>query len=144
MNLVAARFRDVPILAEKAAHIASGGAHRKDSGAGKKMIERLFFDRVDLNRGGRCVAETVKLAALIDADEAEAGLTVSDMAMARAKVAMHLAVGIDVPPAGFVERRGFLEDVETAHCARPGASKTCADKTSILYRLESKPVVCFV
>src|SRR6202041_4065869 len=37
-HLVCARFRYVPVLAEKTAHVASGGPHRKDARAGQKMI----------------------------------------------------------------------------------------------------------
>src|SRR5487761_239195 len=115
MDLVAARFRDVPILAEETAHIASSGAHRKDSRARKKMVQRLFLDGINLNCSGRSIAEAVKFSALIDADEAEASLSVSDVAMPRAEIAMQLAVGVDVPPAGFVQRLGFLEHVQVLH-----------------------------
>ena len=38
------------------------------------MIQRLFLDGVDLERGGRGVTEAVELAALVDANEAEAAL----------------------------------------------------------------------
>ena len=57
---------------------------RKNPRAGQKMIQRLFLDGVDLQRGGRAVAEAVKLAALVDANEAEAGLAGTDVAVARA------------------------------------------------------------
>lgn len=79
------------------------------------MVERFFLDGINLNRGGRCVTPTIKLSALINADEAEARLPVSDMAVARAEIAMHFAAGVNVPPTGFVKRIGFLENVETAH-----------------------------
>ena len=115
MHLIAARLRDVPILAEEATHVASRSAEGKNFRARKKMVERFFFDGINLNRGRRCVTEAVKFSALIDADEAEARLPVSDMAVARAEIAMHFAAGVDVPPTGFVKRIGFLENVETAH-----------------------------
>lgn len=115
MHLVAARFRDVPILAEEAAHVAPRGAEGKNFCAGEKMIERLFLDGINLNRSGRRVAEAVKLSALINANETEAGLSVSDMAVARAEITMHFAARVDVPPAGFVKRIGFSENVETVH-----------------------------
>jgi len=115
VHLIAARFRNVPVLTEEAAHVASRGAEGKNFRAGEKMIERFFFDGINLNRGRRRVAEAVKFSALINADETEAGLSVSDMAMARAEIAMHFAHGVEVPPTGFVERIGFLENVEIVH-----------------------------
>ena len=76
---------------------------------GKKMIQRFLLDGIDLQRGRMSVAQAVKLAALIRADEAEAGLPFADMAMPRTKIAMHLAVGFSLPPASFVEPRCLLE-----------------------------------
>ena len=50
MNLIVARFGDVPVLAKKTAHVAAGGSHAEDARAGKKMIERFFFDGIDGKR----------------------------------------------------------------------------------------------
>ena len=85
MNLIVARFGDVPVLAKKAAHVAAGGSHAEDARAGKKMIERFFFDRIDLQRRGRTVTEAEKFSAAIHADKTETGLPVMDAAMTRAK-----------------------------------------------------------
>ena len=79
------------------------------------MIQRLFLDGIDLQRGGRGVAQAVEVPALIDADEAEAALARADVAMARAKIAMHAAVGLRLPPAGFVKRLSLLEYFQFLH-----------------------------
>lgn len=76
------------------------------------MIERLFFDGIDLDGSGRGVTEAVEFAAAIDADEAEAGLPFSDVAVARAEVAMKSAVRVGVPPASFVLGFGWSKNLE--------------------------------
>src|SRR5579863_490452 len=108
MDLIAARFGNVPILAEKTAHVAAGGAHGENFRSRKKMIQRLFLDGIDLNSSGRGVAEAIKFAAAIDANEAEAGLAFADVAVAGAKVTMNFAGGVGFPPTGFVKRLRFL------------------------------------
>ncbi len=111
MDLVVARFGNVPVLAEETAHVAAGGAHAEDAGTGKKMIQRFFFDRVNLQRGGRTISQAVELAAFIDANEAEPGLAGIDVAVARTEIAVHAAVDFRLPPARFVQGLSFLEDV---------------------------------
>jgi len=111
MHLILPRFRDVPVLAEETAHVAAGGPHAEDARSGKKMIERLFFDGINLERSGRAVAKAVEFAVSIDSNEAEARLSGMNMAMARAEVAVDSAAGLRFPPARFVKRFRFLEDV---------------------------------
>ena len=82
-HLIAAGFGDIPILAKEAAHIAAGGAHAEDTGAGQEMIQGLLLDRVNLESGGSTVAEIEELSILVDADEAEARLAVANVAVAR-------------------------------------------------------------
>lgn len=118
VDLILMGFGDVPILAEEAAHVAAGSADAEDARAGKKMAEGLLFDGIDLECGGGGVAEAEEFAALIDADEAEAGLAGADVAVARAEVAVEAAVGIGSPPEGFVEGGGFLEDLQFGHWLR--------------------------
>src|SRR5689334_24947171 len=74
------------------------------------MVERLFRSRIHLQRGGTAVAELEQAAAFILADEAEARLPVTDMAVTRTQVAVEPAVGHGLPPAGFVLL--FLDDSE--------------------------------
>ena len=114
-DLVGAGFGNIPILAEEAAHVASGGAHAEDARAGKKMIERLFFDGIDLQGGGRTVAKAVQRAAFVDADEAEASLSGADAAVARTEKTVDAAVGLGFPPAGAVEFARFLQDAQLVH-----------------------------
>ena len=118
VDLILMGFGDVPILAEETAHVASGGAHAKDFRAGKEMVERFFFDGINLESGGGGVAEAEEFAVLIDANEAEAGLPGADVAVARTEEAMDAAVGIAVPPEGFVEGGGFLQDLQFEHGLR--------------------------
>jgi len=79
------------------------------------MAEGLFFDGIDLESGRRGVAEAEEFAALVDADEAEAGLAGADVAVARTEVAVEAALGIGRPPEGFMEGGGFLEDLQVRH-----------------------------
>src|ERR1700691_4080249 len=65
------------------------------------------------------VAERVELAAFVGPGEAEAGLALADVAVARAEVTMHFAVGFGFPPAGFVEFAGFLEKLQVLHSYVP-------------------------
>jgi hypothetical protein len=66
------------------------------------VIERLLLDRIHRQRGRPSVAELNQPSAFVLADKAEAVLTFSDMAMARAKIAVETAIGHGLPPAGFV------------------------------------------
>ena len=78
------------------------------------MIQRFFLDGIDLQRGGMRVAKAVKLAALIGADEAEARLPFADVAVPRTQIAVHLAVGLGLPPARFVQCRRFWRVVRSS------------------------------
>ncbi len=55
IDLILMGFGDVPILAEKATHVATGGAYAEDFRAGKEMAEGLFLDG-NLESGGGAVA----------------------------------------------------------------------------------------
>src|SRR5260221_14603299 len=107
MDLVAARFRDVPVLAEKTSHVAPRGAHAEHAGSRKKMIQRFFLNGIDLQSRRRAVTQVVKFSVLIDPNEAEASLTRTNMAMAGTEEAVDAAVSLRLPPAGFVQRLGF-------------------------------------
>ena len=58
---------------------------------GQKVVERLLLDGIDGEAGGAAVAERDQLAALVLADEAEAGLAVGEPAIARTERAEELA-----------------------------------------------------
>ena len=81
------------------------------------MVERLFFDGIDLEGSGGGVTEAEEFAVLIDADETEAGLAGADVAVARTEKAVDAVVGFGSPPEGFVEGGGFLEDGNVGHGA---------------------------
>jgi hypothetical protein len=86
------------------------------------MIEGFLLDRIDLQRGGMCVAETVKLSALIGTDEAETSLAFADVTVARAEITVYLAAGLKLPPAGLVQRSGLLlGDFQALHGMAPYA-----------------------
>src|SRR5260370_26537603 len=102
MHLIVAGLGNVPVSAEEAAHIAPGGAHAEDTRPRQKMIQRLFLDGINLQRGGRSIAQAVELSAFIDANETESRLSRVDVAMARTKIAVRTADGLRFPPGCFV------------------------------------------
>src|SRR6516164_303316 len=53
MDLIRARFGNVPVLAKKAAHVAACRAHAENTCARQKMIQGLFLDGIDLQSSGR-------------------------------------------------------------------------------------------
>ena len=83
--------------------------------AGKEMVERLLLDGIDLQRGGRGVAQAIELPALVDANEAEAALPFADVAMPRAKVAVDAAVRLGLPPASLVQFGFVLQNLQVVH-----------------------------
>src|SRR6266852_393181 len=101
-HLIRPRFRNVPVLAEEAAHVAARCAHAEDARARQKMIQRLLFDGINLQRGRRAVSEAIEFSVLIDADEAESRLTRPNVAMAGTKVAVDFPRRFQLPPTGFV------------------------------------------
>ncbi len=140
MNLILARFGDVPVLAKKAAHVAAGGSHAEDARAGKKMIERFLFDRIDLQRGGRTVPEAEKFSAAIHADKTETGLPVMNAAMARAKKTVNAIARLRFPPARFVKRfrvkRGAVcQNRELGHEFRSALSIRCCGVANVARRM---------
>src|SRR5258708_7646690 len=79
------------------------------------MIQRLFFDGINLQGGRRAVSEAIEFSALIDADEAESRLTGPDVAMPRTEVAVDFPRRFQVPPAGFMQPFCLLEDLQLFH-----------------------------
>src|SRR6202140_361837 len=115
MNLIVPRLRNIPVLAEEAAHIAARRAHAENARARQKMVQRLFLDGINLQRRRRAISQAVKLAAFIDADETKSSLAGIDVAVARTKIAVNAAVCFRFPPARFVQCIGFLEDFQLRH-----------------------------
>jgi hypothetical protein len=92
-NLLGARLRDVPVLAELAVHVAARGGNREGVGSGQVVEERLLFDGIDVGRAHARVHQRVVDAAAILAHAAVAALLVAHYALARAELALDLAVG---------------------------------------------------
>jgi hypothetical protein len=115
IDLILMGFGNVPILAKETAHVAARRAHAKDFCAGKEMVERLFFDGINLKGGWGSVAQAEEFAVLVDADETKTGLAGADVAVAGAEIAVDAVVGFGSPPEGFVEGGGFLEDGNVGH-----------------------------
>jgi hypothetical protein len=122
MNLILMRFGNIPVLAEETAHIAARGTHAEDARAGQEMIQGLLLDRINLQSSRRTITKAEEFSVLIDADEAETGLAVADVAVSRAEIAMDAVICFGFPPEGFVEGGGFLENVEIGHGARPNTT----------------------
>ena len=100
------RLGDVPVLAELAGEVAAGGAEGEDAAAGVEVVERLLLDRVDAEAGGAAVGGQLHGAIDHLAHEAGAALAFVQLAVARAEVALHAAVGQGMPPAAGVEGFG--------------------------------------
>ena len=108
-------LRDIPVLAEETAHVATGGAHTEDARAWQEMVERLLFDWVDLQGSGRGVTEAVERSVLVDTDETETRLAVANVAVARTEIAVHAIVWLGLPPERFMEDRRGLQNLEGRH-----------------------------
>src|SRR5262249_13063421 len=67
-HVVLSRLRDVPVLAELAAHVAARGADRENARAGQEVVQGLLLDRIDLEGGGASVAEGDEAAAVVRPD----------------------------------------------------------------------------
>src|SRR5262249_47658545 len=94
-----ARFRDVPVLAELAGEVAPRRAEREHRRAGKKVVERLFFDRIDAESRRAPVRGEHDRVVVPRAHVAEAALALVKPAIARAEVALDAAVLELVPIA---------------------------------------------
>src|SRR5246127_266107 len=86
------------------------------------MIQGLFLDGVNLQSGGRSIAEVVELPVLIDADETESRLAGMNVAMPGAQKTMHAPVAFRFPPARLVQGSCLLEDLQIAHDPPPADS----------------------
>ena len=116
-HLIRPRFRNVPVLAEEAAHVAARCAHAENARVRQKMIQRLLFDGINLQRGGRTVSQTIEFSALIDANETESCLPWMYVAVAWAKIAVNSFVWLRFPPRGLVQLFGLLEDLQLFHAS---------------------------
>src|SRR5580658_3637712 len=79
------------------------------------MIQRFFFDGIDLQCRRRSIAQAIKFSALIHTNEAKPRLPGMNVAMPRTKVAVHAPASLRLPPAPFVQFLGLLEDLQLAH-----------------------------
>src|SRR5262245_50352174 len=106
-GLVELGLADAPVLTETTTQVAAGGAEAQDFTAGKEMVERSFFDRIDGEARLSAVAERIEPAADILADIAKPGLTIGHAAITRAKGAEQSAIVFPVPPARFVHAKNI-------------------------------------
>ena len=79
MDLIVTRFGNVPVLAEKAAHVAARGAHAEDARTGQEMIKRLLFDGVNTEAARPAVAGEHDLVVLAGPHEADASLALAEL-----------------------------------------------------------------
>ena len=96
----AARFGDVPVLAELAGEVAACSAERQDAAAGVEMVERLLLDWVDAEARGAPVGGEHNLIIGAAAHETCAALSFVQFAVARAQVALDAPVIQQVPVLG--------------------------------------------
>ena len=102
------RLADVPVLAEPAAEIASRRAKRQHTRARQKMVERLFFNRIDAEPAAPTVGREHHLVAGPLPDKAEAALVLLQLAETRTQPAFHPAVRQQGPPPGRIVGCGWL------------------------------------
>jgi hypothetical protein len=67
------------------------------------------------------VAQTVEFSAFVHANEAKPGLPFPDVAVPRTQIAVRFAARLWLPPTGFMELCGFLENLEVLHGSHPSA-----------------------
>src|SRR5262249_38512119 len=82
IDLIRFRFRDIPVLAEKASEIAACRPHRKNGRARVEMGKWLFLDRIDLDGSGPPVPQGNEPASLVLPDEAKTSLPLPELAVA--------------------------------------------------------------
>jgi len=105
---------NVPVLAEKAAHIAAAVPMLNTRVPGRKWFNGFFrwdqsvMPRERRNRG-------CKVAAAIHANETKTTLAILDVAMPRAKITVDASIWIAVPPLRFVQRSSLFENRERSH-----------------------------
>src|SRR5712691_5922911 len=105
------------------------------------MVERLFLDGIDLQRGGRGVAQAVELPSLIHTNETETGLPFADVAMPRAEIAVHSALGNGLPPAAFVESFRLLKYFQFLHGdSRQGNFSRASLSVAIIHPFVRRPL----
>ncbi len=103
---LARRLGQGVVLAKGAGQVAAHGAEGKRVAARIKMVQRLFFHRVEIGRRHPVVDQGEKLAPLVDAHAAASASAVFDAAEMRAKTAGHTAVRQFLPQRRWVH--GFL------------------------------------
>jgi xylulokinase len=113
-HLVRAVMGELPILAMLAAHVAAEGAYREDRRAGVEVIEGLFFDGIDSDRGDPAVGKGEERSVTILAHPAVTRAAVRDHTIVRAQAALHRLV---TDP--FVEHRLFHTDSPNLDRPRP-------------------------
>ena len=98
ISVAASTCRDLdidPVLAELAAQVAAGRAEREHGRAGIKMIQRLFFNRIDAKSGAAAVGRGNHPPLAVLADEAEPAVLLAQRAMPRAKIADQPRTSLD-------------------------------------------------
>src|SRR6266404_49180 len=85
------------------------------------MIQRFFFNGIDLQRSGRTIAKAIKFATAVHADKTEATLPFANVAMPRTQVAMDAAVRLALPPLRFMKAGGFGNNRERSHTHSHGS-----------------------
>src|SRR5262249_10546872 len=98
------RLGDVPVLAELACEVASGGAEGEHRASRQELVERLLLDRVDAESRRAPVGGEHHRVAGTRAHEADDALTLAVASFAWAEGALDAAVVEAMPPPRGVER----------------------------------------
>ncbi len=113
-----ARLGNVPVLAELARQVAAGGAEGQHARAGKKMVQRLFFDRIEAESRRSAIGGEYHAVVETLAHETGAALAFMQPAVAWTQIALQPAVPEHMPPASGIRRIGCGHVVSgSAHLA---------------------------
>ena len=83
-----------PFLGPAAAQVTASRAEGENTGAGKEMVERFFFDRVNTEASAAAIRGQQHLPVAVFTDKAETTVSFSQVALARTEVT-------DDPPGCF-------------------------------------------
>jgi hypothetical protein len=75
LDLLGLLLGDFPVLAIQTPEIAARGGNGKDGSARMKVIERLLFNGIQVNRAGVPISQGIELAANIDLGPAYAAIS---------------------------------------------------------------------
>ena len=137
MGLFRTPLRDIPVLAELAVDVASGGGDGEGGGSGEVVEERLLLNGINVGGADAGVDKRIEGAGAIFAHAAMAALSIVDDACARTELAPDFEVG------EFLVEPGLNGRVVLNGIGRIGAEALCRVFSSRVSVFEAFHVVAF-